>query len=161
VINRLFEFISLFFVGLLVCRKGEGLRRSPKPNRWRSVFRLIWSIISGRTFPNRYGSACEARDPHLRKLAGQIEEIAKDVHGATGFEWHSDQTAHQIFVEALRLLFANLPVPKTKKSKVALDPAAAAAIIYNRYAATVRELERTRKTGMRTPLSQLLENDDG
>jgi hypothetical protein len=103
----------------------------------------------------------EARDPHLRKLAGQIEEIAKDVHGATGFEWHSDQTAHHIFIEALRLLFANLPVPKAKKSKVALDPAAAAAIIYNRYAATVRELERTRKTGMRTPLSQLLENDDG
>lgn len=111
--------------------------------------RLAWSLWE------------DGRDPRLRKLSGQIEEIARDVRGATGFDWHADHTAHQIFIEALRLLFADLPVPKAKKSKLALDPAAAAAMIYNRYAANVRELERTKKTGMHTPVSRLLENDDG
>jgi hypothetical protein len=102
----------------------------------------------------------DGHDPHLRKIAGQIEEIAKDVRRATGFEWHADQKAHQIFIEALRLLFANLPVPKAKLSKVPMDPTAVAIIIYNRYAETVRELEQTKKTRMRTPLSLLLESDD-
>jgi hypothetical protein len=104
----------------------------------------------------------ERRDPHLVKIAGQIEEIAKDVRRATGFEWHADQQAHQIFIEALRLLFVNLPIPKAKLSKKAsMDPKAVATIIYNRYAETVRELERTKKTRRRVPLSHLLENDDG
>jgi hypothetical protein len=102
----------------------------------------------------------EGRDPHLVKITGQIEEIAKDVRRATGFEWHADQQAHQIFIEALRLLFANLPIPKAKLSKVPMDPKAAATIIYNRYAETVRELDRTKKTRMRTPLSHVLENDN-
>jgi hypothetical protein len=102
----------------------------------------------------------ERRDPHLVKIAGQIEEIAKDVRRATGFEWHADRQAHQIFIEALRLLFADLPIPKAKLSKAPMDPKAVATALFNRYAETVRELERAKKTRMRAPLSHILEDDN-
>lgn len=106
--------------------------------------------------------ADEARDPQMLKIAGQIEELAKAVRRATGgFDWHSDQTAHAIFLETLRLLFADLPAPKAKQMKGKMDPAAAAALIYNGYAMTVRELEQNRKTGMRVPVDFLLKQHFG
>jgi hypothetical protein len=99
----------------------------------------------------------EARDPRMLKIAGQIEELAKDVRKSLGAEWHADQYAHQVFIETLRLLFAGLPVPKGKQAKLKAEPADAAKMIYNRYMITMRELEKNRRSGMKVPLSHILE----
>jgi len=103
----------------------------------------------------------DERDPNLRKIAGQIEEIANDVRHATGSEWHADESSHHIFIGALKLLFADLKVPKAKSSAVKMDPIAAARLLYNRYAENARELEqRDRPIKMKPRLRRQLEGDN-
>jgi hypothetical protein len=91
------------------------------------------------------------RDPHMVKISGQIEELARSVRRATGADWHADRISQQIFLETLRLLFASLPVPTAELSSVKLDPQAAAQIIFNSYAETVREHEQREKTIVMKP----------
>jgi hypothetical protein len=104
----------------------------------------------------------DSRDQSLRKLEAKIERLATEVRQATGFEWRADSYSHQVFVEVLRLLIADLPVPEAREAKLNVEPAQAAALIYTRYTNDVRELEQKRKINPRIPLSHLLEgmNDE-
>jgi hypothetical protein len=101
----------------------------------------------------------DMRDQRLARLQGQIEQIAKDVRGATGHEWHTDRQAHLIFIEALKLLFDDLPVPAQQVSDDLGDVRTAAKILYQRYAATVRELEQHGRTEMRTTTRSLIKGE--
>jgi hypothetical protein len=109
---------------------------------------------------NRLGRSFfdDERDQHLVKLAGQIEELANDVRRTTGCEWHTDKLSHEIFIEALRLLFDGLPVPEQQVSTYDLgDPRTAARTLYNRYAEQVRELEQSPATKMKPTVRSQLE----
>lgn len=82
------------------------------------------------------------RDPHLVKIAGQIEELARRVRRATRADWHADRLSHQIFMETLRLLFEAQPAPAAEVSKLRSDPKQAAELIFNSYVEEVREYEQ-------------------
>jgi len=84
----------------------------------------------------------EQRDPHLVRLGGQIEELARRVRRATRAEWHADRISHQIFMETLRLLFESEPTPTAEISNVKSDPKQAAELIFNSYLEEVREYEQ-------------------
>jgi hypothetical protein len=83
----------------------------------------------------------DRRDPHLVRICGQIEELAKDVRRATGAEWHADGTSHAIFIEMLKLLFADQPAPPASSAS-STDPRATATFLYRRYAQSLREAEQ-------------------
>jgi hypothetical protein len=99
----------------------------------------------------------DARDPQLRSLQGQIEQLAKEVKFNFGADFHADKTAHQVFLETLKLLFADLVEPNAQISTIEVDPKVAAKLIYNRLKATGRNAEPT----MRPTIKHLLEDDDG
>lgn len=84
----------------------------------------------------------EQRDPHLVRLGGQIEELARRVRRATRADWHADRISHQIFLEALRLLFESEPAPTAELSSIKSDPKQAAELIFNSYLEEVREYEQ-------------------
>jgi hypothetical protein len=99
----------------------------------------------------------DARDPQLWLLEGQIEQLAKEVKFNIGADFHADKIAHRVFLETLKLLFADLVEPSAQISTIKADPKAAAELIYNRLKATGRNAEPT----MRPTIKHLLENDDG
>jgi len=99
----------------------------------------------------------DARDPQLWLLQGQIEQLAKEVKFNTGADFHADKIAHRIFLETLKLLFADLVEPNAQISTIKADPKVAAELIYNRLKATGK---RNAKTTMRPTIRHLLENDD-
>jgi hypothetical protein len=74
-------------------------------------------------------------------LVGQIEQLAKDVGRTFGAEWHRSPRAHRAFLEAMRLLFAEVPVPESNVGEAEIDPVAAAQVIFNRFIALSREYE--------------------
>ena len=99
--------------------------------------------IRDRLYRSLFDEEIEAaRDPHLVKIAGQIEELARRVRRATRADWHADRTSHEIFLETLRLLFESEPPPTAKISKLKSDPKQAAEVIFNSYIEEVREYER-------------------
>jgi hypothetical protein len=95
----------------------------------------------------------DTRDPNIAKLQAQIERLAKEVSLATGREWHKDSYSHAIFVEAVRLLLADLTAPSEAAAQFKIEPTQAAAMIYMRYVNDARQLEKFRKIGVRAPLS--------
>ena len=99
----------------------------------------------------------DKRDPALRLLAGQIEQLAKEVKFAIGVDFHADKIAHQVFLETLKLLFADLPAPRARASTIKADPKVAAELIYNRLKATG---QKGAKPTMRPTIRHLLENSD-
>lgn len=100
-----------------------------------------------------------SRDPHMVKLAAQIEQLAKDVRRATGADWHADRISHQIFLETLKLLFAHQPAPTADTARIKPpDAPSAAAMIFNSYLETVREHEeREQAVTMKPTLRSKLE----
>jgi hypothetical protein len=101
-----------------------------------------------------------ARDPHMIRISGQIEEIAKSVRRATGSDWHADRASHLIFIEALKLLFESSPAPDTDVSNVTWDPKEAGRLIYRTYAETARELEQQRSLNMKATIRSKMERGD-
>jgi uncharacterized protein (DUF4415 family) len=98
-------------------------------------------------------------EPHIRLLTGQIRQLAKDVSEALGAEWHADKKAHLTFVEAVKLVLADLPIPSAQVTSVKIDdPAATARVIYNIYTAVIRELEQHGRSNFRAPLRKLMED---
>jgi hypothetical protein len=97
-------------------------------------------------------------EPHLRTLAGQIEQLAKAVHRAFGQEWHADQRAHRTFIETIRMLLNDLErqPPTEQKTTVKAEPSHAAELIYNHFVATTRDAQEGR-VEMRPSLRQILE----
>ena len=98
----------------------------------------------------------DERDPQLRKLEGQIEQLAKDVRRTFGAEWHQDEKAHRTFIETLRRLFDDVPLPAAQISKIAADPITAADLIYRLYVGTVRDLEAGAEISVRPASAQEL-----
>jgi phosphate starvation-inducible protein PhoH len=109
----------------------------------------------------RLFSSLFASDPRFVTLSGQIEELAKDVRRAIGADWHSDKKAHQVFLETIKRLLADLPEPTAELSAVKADASTAAEMIYNRYAETVREAMTKSETVMKPAIRQQLEKDNG
>ena len=95
----------------------------------------------------------DQQDTHLRKLVGQIDELAKEVWRTLGVEWHEDQKAHRTFIEVLRRLFADLPIPEFRVSDTRFDSIDAAELIYNRYVRSLHDFERGAKRSVRTSAS--------
>jgi len=83
----------------------------------------------------------EKRDQKFRMFAGKMEKLATDVHNTLGAHWYEDRKAHQVFVEAVRRLLADLPVPAAEISELPMDVEAAADLLYRRYAGELREIE--------------------
>jgi hypothetical protein len=99
----------------------------------------------------------DKRDPALWLLEGQIEQLAKEVKFAIGADFHADKIAYQVFLETLKLLFADLAAPKVRTSTIKADPKLAAELIYNRLKATGK---KRAKPTMRPTIRYLLENND-
>jgi hypothetical protein len=98
--------------------------------------------------------ADDDRDPNVRKLQAQIEQLAKEVQLACdGREWHADRYAHAIFVEAVRLLLADLPAPESGEARFKIDPSQAAGMLYTRYVNDLRQLEQHRMINPRSRIS--------
>jgi hypothetical protein len=99
----------------------------------------------------------DARDENILLFAGKIEQLAKDVHGALGAHWYEDEKAHHVFIETVKRLFADLPVPSAQISKSPVDAKTAADLLYNRYVAVIQDYEAGAKPKIREPISHLLE----
>lgn len=100
-------------------------------------------------------------EPNFRKLAFQIERLAMEIERSIGAPWYADAKAFDAFQETLRLALADLPRPTEQTSNIKADAAAAAQMIYQRYLAIVRDWELGLEPQMRTPLSHILERDNG
>jgi hypothetical protein len=116
--------------------------------------------LSGEIQERLFGSLFVS-DPHFVLLSGQIEELARDVRRAIGVDWHADKKAHQVFLETIKRLLANLPEPTAELSAVKADASTAAEMIYNRYAEAVREAATKSETVMKPAIRQQLEKDNG
>ena len=96
----------------------------------------------------------DQQDTHLRKLVGQIDELAKEVWRTLGVEWHEDQKAHRTFIEVLRRLFADLPIPEFSWFRIRVRFIDAAELIYNRYVRSLHDFEEARSVGANVSLSK-------
>lgn len=70
-----------------------------------------------------------------------MEKIASDVHGALGARWYEDKKAHQVFIEIVRRMLADLPEPSDEISMSPADVQTAADLLYSRYVAEQRQIE--------------------
>lgn len=114
------------------------------PKAWIEALRPNLSQnVRDRLYRSLFDEQIDAqRDPHLVKLGGQIEELARRVRRATRADWHADRLSHQIFLETLRLLFESKPLPTDQISQLKSDPKQAAELIFNSYVEEVREYEQ-------------------
>jgi hypothetical protein len=102
----------------------------------------------------------DATDPKLREFWGQLEQLAVDVRRAFGAEWHDDQKAHLAFIDAVRRLIADLPVPTEQVSTLNIEPSIAGQLIYNQYLATIRDLKEGRVAFRATARQQMGDDDE-
>jgi hypothetical protein len=91
----------------------------------------------------------DGRDQHFRVFAGKMEKLAADVHHALGARWYEDRKAHQVFIEIVRRMLADLSAPSAEISESPADVKTAADLLYSRYVAEQREIERTGKPSVR------------
>jgi hypothetical protein len=128
------------------------------PSAWVTQFRKAAGGVSSQ-IRNRVAQslALDALEPNFLRLSGQIDQLAKGVHRAFGNEWHADAKAFETFVQAIKLLLADLPKPTKSHSEVKASAADAAQLIYNDYVSTTRELVKKGRTEIRTPLARRLE----
>jgi hypothetical protein len=103
-------------------KKAAGVSKEIQERLWRSVYD-------------------EERDQQFRVFAGKMEELAKAVRHTLGVHWYEDRNAHQVFVEVVRQLLADLPVPGAEISELPTDVKAIADLLYRRYASELREIE--------------------
>jgi hypothetical protein len=132
------------------------------PADWITRFRKAPGGVSAQ-IRNRVAEslALDALEPNFLKLSGQIDQLAKRVHRAFEHEWHADAKAFDAFVQAVKLLLADLPKPTKSQSEVKASAADAGQLIYNDFVSTTRELVKKGRTEIRTPLRHRLEKDNG
>jgi hypothetical protein len=120
------------------------------------VARLLRSLV-----------ASDHADLKLLNLAGAIEQLAIRVRRHYGAEWHEDQNAHRVFVEAVKRLVSDLPEPAACTTEAKHAPKLVGEVIYKDYVASVREDERTLTTAgppftrMRPSIKTLMGDDNG
>lgn len=95
-------------------------------------------------------------EPNFRDFVFKIERLALDIERAMGAPWYADIKAHDVFLETLQLVLADLPKPTAQVSEIKADAGTAAQLIYNRYVSTVRDLQSGVKLRMQAPVSALL-----
>jgi hypothetical protein len=94
-----------------------------------------------REIQSRLHASYFETEPVLKKLLGQIEELAKSVNHHFGAEWHADRSAHKTFVDVVKRLLDDRPEPEAQLSSTEASPAISK-IIYTHYLSTVRALEQ-------------------
>jgi hypothetical protein len=115
------------------------------PREWLEHFRRRGRGVSAEIYDRLFRSVLdEQRDQEFRTFAGKMEKLANDVHHAVGAHWYEDRKAHQIFIEAVRRLLADLPVPaKDISGELSTTVEAAANLLYRRYANELHEIKTT------------------
>ena len=125
------------------------------PREWLERFRRHGQGVSAEIQERLYRSLLdEERDQQFRMFAGKMEKLASDVHHAVGARWYEDRKAHQIFIEAVRRLLADLPAPTSNiADELSTTVEAAANLLYRRYANELHEIETTGQPKPRASLN--------
>jgi hypothetical protein len=120
------------------------------PRQWLEGFRRHGNGVSAEIYERIYCSLLdEQRDQQFRMFAGKMEKLATDVHHALGARWYEDRKAHLVFIEIVRRMLADLPVPSAEISESPADVKTAADLLYSRYVAEQRDIELSGKPGVR------------
>jgi uncharacterized protein (DUF4415 family) len=126
------------------------------PREWLEHFRQHGSGVSAEIQERLYRSLLdEQREQKFRVFAGKMEKLSSDVHHALGAHWYEDRKAHLVFIEAVRRLLADLPVPASDDTELPMTIEAAANLLYRRYANELHEIQTTGQPKPRATLNIL------